>query len=91
MQNIKPEILPGKFRKKKNRTSKIQADFWKSAFGIQGPAFTVCTERIINSKPKKIGHVYRECTRHAYSTPYIGQVLPQENKAGKTQGVQGTP
>lgn len=40
----------GKFRKKKNRTSKIQADFWKSAFGIQGPAFTVCTERIINSK-----------------------------------------
>lgn len=86
MQNIKPEILPGKFRKKKNRTSKIQADFWKSAFGIQGPAFTVCTERIINSKPKKIGHVYRECTRPAYSTPYIGQVLPQENKAGKAQG-----
>nr|DAW23301.1 MAG TPA: hypothetical protein [Caudoviricetes sp.] len=43
----------GKFHKRKNRTSKIQADFWKSTFGIQGSAFTVCAERIINTKPKK--------------------------------------
>lgn len=61
--NIKPEILPGKVpQKEKNRTSKIQADFWKSTFGIQGPAFTVCTERIINSKSKnraRIQGVYK--------------------------------
>lgn len=79
MQNIKPEILPGKIPQKEKQNTKIQADFWKSAFGIQGPAFTVCTEQIINSKPKKIGHVYRECTRPAYSTPiYRAGITPRK-------------
>lgn len=44
------------------------------------------TEWVINSKPKKTGHIYRERIRLVYSTPpYIGQVLSPENKAGKAQ------
>lgn len=48
-----------------------------------GRLFIICAERIINSKPKKTGHIYRERIRPTYSTPYVGQVLPQELKQEK--------
>lgn len=48
-----------------------------------GRLFIICAERIINSKPKKTGRIYRERIRPAYSTPYVGQVLPQELKQEK--------
>lgn len=49
----------------------------------------MCTERIINSKPKKIGHVYRERIRPAYSTPiYRAGIIPRK-KDRKSTGIQG--
>lgn len=48
-----------------------------------GRLFIICAERIINSKPKKTGRIYRERIRPTYSTPYVGQVLPQELKQEK--------
>lgn len=46
----------------------------------------MCTERIINSKPKKIGHVYRERIRPAYNTPIYGAGIMPRKKTGKAQG-----
>lgn len=46
----------------------------------------MCTERIINSKPKKIGHVYRERIRPAYNTPIYGAGIMPRKKTEKAQG-----
>lgn len=48
----------------------------------------MCTERIINSTPKKIGHVYRERIRPAYSTPHIWGRYYAQKKDRKSTGVQ---
>lgn len=46
----------------------------------------MCTERIINSKPKKIGHVYRERIRPTYNTPIYGAGIMPRKRQEKHRG-----